>query len=74
MSSGGAYLRNDFLSSGGDRCIRNGRRTTVENPPRRKGGAEFDLGVARRAAYVAKSEGRDFQRLAHSKDKSLYYL
>ena len=54
-------------------CLHNGRRTTAESLPEEKECAEYDPGGARRAAYVAKQEGR-FQRMGDPKDKSPYYF
>ena len=46
-----------FISSGCPKRIRNGQRKTADGFPAEEGRVDFDLGIARRAAYVGKLEG-----------------
>ena len=56
-SSVGAYLRNDLLSSGRYKCIRDGRRATADGIPEEQEESRCDLGLGRRATYVGKADG-----------------
>ena len=45
------------IDNGGFKRIHNGRREEADGPPGEKGRVEFNLGLARRSAYVEKLDG-----------------